>query len=75
MTLVVLLIFILQKRYEHINERYRNKKHSGKSPCPDVRAACDGTGCAGSVRKAQPDDALLLLNKTVLRLKYSVLVR
>ncbi len=56
------------------NEWYRNKKHSGKSAGTDVHAACDSTGCAGSVWEAFPDDALLLLNETVLRLKYSVLV-
>ena len=56
------------------NERYRNKKHSGKSAGTDVHAACDSTGCAGSVWEAFAYDILLLLNETVLRLKYSVLV-
>ena len=49
MTFVILLIFILEKRYEIQMKRYRNKKHSGKSAGTDVHAACDSTGCAGSV--------------------------
>ncbi len=48
MTFVILLIFILEKRYE-IQMNDTETKHRGKSAGTDVHAACDSTGCAGSV--------------------------
>ena len=49
MTFVILLIFILEKRYEIQMNDTETKNHSGKSAGTDVHAACDSTGCAGSV--------------------------
>lgn len=49
MTFVILLIFILEKRYEIQMNDTETKNTAVKAPGTDVHAACDSTGCAGSV--------------------------